>query len=478
MDTNDKPEHDVDELRRFDGRRLIKEAYNIFLNDYYRQFVPDIEKILAVSKERKHYKDPQRHFGLQLGLLRLLQAVEKASSEGNREARKTGDKKLALQSKRNKYIAKAYKEIADGIAWRTLGYSRFRMRVLSQGVYTGHTWGKDVGQTAELKRAATAARNGAFVLMNDITNCLRIGDLTTLPPRDDGRIHVAEIKRKELILASTIAKKIQDKQALDTQEARLIQAQFALDMNIMPMGGKKIPVVPIAPITHDVLPGAAAVMKKAMAAGAASKMLTPYMLFEAMHMPVLADLNDAKALQNMLDKIVRPEGLTPIMKHTNYDRLILSAGGQLMRSTPPYTIYPWPLKTIAKLITGELFVTTTIYFEPLVDAFRALGWELTMNEQAIEDFQPTDDDNLTKDFTGRVLMPYDGSNAYNEAFWLRNPATGFNVPAGDRILQMGTEFTTARYVASVAQTAETIATPERPNPSVKWPDIQDGKRWN
>src|SRR5687767_14746973 len=139
----------LDDLHRFNGLRLITEASSIFMHDYYKQFLPDIEKILAVSKERVHYNDPNRHLSLQMGVLQLLQMVEQASSEGNREARKSGDKEVALQSKRNRYIAKAYKEIADGIAWRTLGYSRFSMRILSQGVYSGHTWGKDSGQSVE-----------------------------------------------------------------------------------------------------------------------------------------------------------------------------------------------------------------------------------------------------------------------------------------------------------------------------------------
>lgn len=133
---------------------------------------------------------------------------------------------------------------------------------------------------------------------------------------------------------------------------------------------------------------------------------------------------------------------------------------------------------IAKLITGELFMTTTIYFEPLQEAFQSFGWELTMHREAIEGYEPNSDEDTTKDFTGRMLMPFDGSPTYNEAFWLRNPTTGFNAPAGDLIVQMGIEFTTARYAASAVQALEAIASPERPNPSARWTDLQDGKRWS
>lgn len=469
---------DITDLHRFDGRRLIKESTDIFMHSYYKQFLPDIEKILAVSKDRSHYKDPHKHLGLQFGVLQLLQQLEKASSEGNRLARKDGDKELALQSRRNRYIAKAYKEIADGIAWRTLGYPRFSMRILGQGVYSGHTWGKDAGQTAELRRAATAASNGVFVLINDVTNCLRIGDLTALPEGKGGHISLAEIKRKELITAHTIAQKIDKSRALDVQEERLIQAQLALDEKVMPMLSQNVPVVPIVPTLHDAMAGAGGVMKKAMQAGISSKMVTPYMHVDALDLAVLAELGDADALKAMLDANSPPQGLEPIMQFSNYDRLVHTAAGQLVRSTPPYTVYPLPLKVITKLITGELFMTTTIYRQPLEAAFKALGWEFRVDRQAIDAYESSTDDDYTADFSGRVLFPYDKPNSYNEMLWLRNPKTGFNMPAGDLVMQMGTEFTTARYAASVARAMEVIATPERPKASYKYPDLQDGKRWN
>lgn len=101
-----------------------------------------------------------------------------------------------------------------------------------------------------------------------------------------------------------------------------------------------------------------------------------------------------------------------------------------------------------------------------------------MDRQSIENYEPSNDEDPTKDFTGRILMPHNGSDAYNEAFWLRNPATGFTAAAGDLIVQMGTEFTTARYIASVVQALEVIATPECPKPRGRWADLQDSKRWN
>lgn len=75
-------------------------------------------------------------------------------------------------------------------------------------------------------------------------------------------------------------------------------------------------------------------------------------------------------------------------------------------------------------------------------------------------------------------MPYDVSVTYNDMFLLRNSSTGFTMPVGDFVLQMATEFTNAQYVASIASAVEAIAAREKPNPSLKYPDLADYRRWN
>jgi hypothetical protein len=121
-------------------------------------------------------------------------------------------------------------------------------------------------------------------------------------------------------------------------------------------------------------------------------------------------------------------------------------------------------------------MTATIYREPLEEAFRALGWELAIDEKAMEGYES--DDDYTKDFTGRTLFPYDNPPSYNAMFLLRNPATEFNMHAGDLIIQMGMEFTTARYAASVAAKLEAMVTSEWLSPAPKYPDLKDTRRWN
>lgn len=448
------------------------------MHDYYRQFLPDIEKTLAASKDRNNYTNPSKHLGLQLGVLKILQTLEQVSSEGNKQSRKDKDEEMALQSKRNKYIAKAFKEIADGVAWRTMDYARFPMRILAQGMYAGHTWGKDSGQTEELRRAAIAASNGVFVLINDVTNCLRIGDLTSLPEGKKGRISIAEIKRKELITAYSIMQKYKKGLALDKQEERLMQAQVALEDKVMPLLSQSIPVMSITPVRHDALAGAGGVMKKAIKIGAEGRMITPYMHVDALDLSILGNFKDTEALQTLLERIAPPKDLEPIMQFSNYDRMIQTASGQLVRSTPPYTVYPWPIKVITKLITGELFMTTTIYRQSLETAFRAFGWEFIVDREAIDAYEAGSEDDYTKDFTGRVLFPYDMQGGHNEMFLLRNPKTGFTMPMGDLLLQMGTEFTTVRYAISVALAVEAAAILQKPKPMLSYPDLRDSRRWN
>lgn len=92
-------------------------------------------------------------------------------------------------------IWRQLKSIADALAWKVFGYQRSIIAALSRADAPGPMYGK-TGLATELEVIETAWReNGQFVLHHDLTNVIRIGDLTIL--HHDGSAWLREIKTNE-----------------------------------------------------------------------------------------------------------------------------------------------------------------------------------------------------------------------------------------------------------------------------------------
>jgi hypothetical protein len=91
-------------------------------------------------------------------------------------------------------LARQLRTVGDGLAWRCLGYDRRMILALSRNESAGPMYGKaglpyELGRITELWK-----QDGHFALHHDLTNCLRIADLTEFT--DDGGALLREIKAK------------------------------------------------------------------------------------------------------------------------------------------------------------------------------------------------------------------------------------------------------------------------------------------
>ena len=92
-------------------------------------------------------------------------------------------------------IWRQLKSIADALAWKVFGYQRNIIVALSRADAPGPMYGK-TGLAAELEAIDTAWReNGEFVLHHDLTNVIRVGDITVLDR--DGWAWLREIKSNQ-----------------------------------------------------------------------------------------------------------------------------------------------------------------------------------------------------------------------------------------------------------------------------------------
>jgi len=84
--------------------------------------------------------------------------------------------------------------IGDGLAWRCLDYDRAMITILGRGQRVAWLSG-DEGWAAELEHLRAEYEAGNFALLNDMTTCIRNGDITARRPEG---INVYEVKAGEL----------------------------------------------------------------------------------------------------------------------------------------------------------------------------------------------------------------------------------------------------------------------------------------
>jgi hypothetical protein len=89
-------------------------------------------------------------------------------------------------------LARQLRSVGDALAWRVFGFHRPFILALCRNDKSGLMYGAE-GLEAERERVEQVWReDGVFALLHDLTNCLRIGDITVFD--DTERPHTLEIK--------------------------------------------------------------------------------------------------------------------------------------------------------------------------------------------------------------------------------------------------------------------------------------------
>lgn len=439
----------------------ILEIVELFSNPYYDTFRPYIKKLLRLSRNKKFMSVPTNHLALQLTILRALEEGDKSVSQGRQLVAAEG-KGQAMQNKRNQTISLAFRLIADGIAWRTLQFNRFHIRVLSQAHSPGPVNDKD-GRAAEVLQAKLVAEQlGHFVIFNDTTNILRVGDLLFINPKTmPRRPAIAEMKKRKMILVTSIGKKIESNKALNKQEVRLLQAQSAILTNTFNNNGKKAPVLDVMPQSiKDKLSKVNKMIVQANKTGSCEGYLTPYMYFSALDLSHFTSKDTDHLKKSGGTKA--PQDLTPLAYWSSYDTIGIYENHEVLRSSAPLTVFPFSVENIIKLIFGELSTQVMIYRDPLIKAFKDLGWDLVINNSALDIYNQNLDKNRIKYFSSHRLFP-EGGFQEGDYMVLVNPKNGFKWPIFNMVTQMTQEFTTAEYIVSQVEEIMRAATPGKVN---------------
>jgi hypothetical protein len=270
-------------------------------------------------------------------------------------------------------VARQLRMVGDGLAWRCFGYDRRVILTLCRNASPGPMYGKE-GLPYELEGIRELWKNdGHFALHHDVTNCLRIADLTEFT--EDG-MWLREIKRRP---HTERAQMDRSQAAVDAlmhdgelpgvrRDARLVQLTGPYATNLAQLD-ELIQMAKDRGCAGTALPQGRALVASSLPAS-----LRRWGADHAEHGRVLADTRQ---------QVIEQAGIATAMHH------IRGVSGDTASRSPimaPWSIYPFAPEECAALICDLLIFETIVAGESLVAGLEqaGLGAELLLRPMDIQ----------------------------------------------------------------------------------------------
>lgn len=197
---------------RYGGVRLFSQGFppdDVFVHPRHQAAQKTLPELIQQLRAAANVKDG---YELQQELIKHIRETEEARNAFSQAVKRMQDAKLPQrgapepQSGRDpshvetwqferdmcERIARQFRCVGDALAWRVFGFERRNIIALCQNAPPG-VWAGKAGVSAELDAVERAYRqDGQFAILHDMTNCLRIGDVTIF--RNDGSRETVEVK--------------------------------------------------------------------------------------------------------------------------------------------------------------------------------------------------------------------------------------------------------------------------------------------
>ena len=310
--------------------------------------------------------------------------------------------------------------IGDGLAWRALGYDRRGITVMGRGTRVGR-FAEERGFAAEVGLIEEAFNeHGVFALHNDLTTCLRYGDVTVIKPRSEPPYREVEIYE---VKAGKLDPNSAQMQRLEKATRLLNQGQVALE------GGSVLNAIPVDVPYRTGLAHLRDLIPKARKQGIAAAQINSCHWIRVFYYPYWhGRLDELEAS----DRAERERLQWPGENEKAFQWLYAAQRMQTRRynspSVAPVSIFPFPIEDVADLMMGH------------VDAMVCLsgaGVEERFAERGLQ---------------ANVFGPPVSSEKFLEASWLvsETEMQGVTIPADIRE-QMLVELTTPECLAKLVK---------------------------
>ena len=263
-------------------------------------------------------------------------------------------------------FANTFRIIGDGIAWRVLGFDRAVLRALAGSQVQQQLL--DPGAVNELNQFARAFDTGkGFAILNAMTNCLAIGDVTAAA--GDGTIDIDEMKS-----SGAGGGRVQK------QKQRMSEVSELIKNGRGKLEGKDVSIVRYnVPLTND-LAELRRMFDEATDVGYSAAMLNEWCYLEAFDFKALAD-DRTKWKEGVSERRKRMEP----WRHAK-DFIMKTNSLDLLSFTPncaPFSVFPFSDRTCAELIVGSKQYTSYLNLAELGQEYKRLGWPV---EKSPEEF--------------------------------------------------------------------------------------------
>jgi hypothetical protein len=373
--------------QRYSIRKNLKpvEMVRYICNPQMRLWRDVIEDYLYISKKR--YKNKLSMFKLQLNILQEIiinikiidgykelekkLIVDEKKGDFSRESFEQDKKHIKSEIYGTNILNKALREIADGIVWKYFNYNRAILCMLADK------------QPIEIIRPDEGTFNNLYefsdvfldhdsvAIYNDITNFLRVGDVTQI--KEDGSIEIIEVKTRK-----------KRGGRITRQKERMSELVEFFNSGLTKYDGKilKIENSNIKQKTYlNLLRNA---IQKARHRGFESLLIGKYLILEIADLSKFNDLTDFISYFESRHKTIQEEwSKKKDLIHSSFfiDKMDYS------KNCAPFSIYPFGIETCTDIMMGRLMIKVLFNFSEILRILRKSGWNI---EDAL-DFKSEDE---------------------------------------------------------------------------------------
>lgn len=373
----------------------------ILASSYYKDWIDYFEKVLRATRSKRHKDKKDVLLALQLKLARIETDLWKLLREA-RERAKTLHEEPNLTDKEKKeldgledhiliheQLIRISRTVCDGIAWRNLGYNRTFLNSSARGFGAGSIDVDSKEFKSEFEWAYRISKGlNSLVLLNDLTRFLRIGDLTEI---NEGVAFIHEIKKYGRDVKNMFTlEKVKGKAKISSQAKRLLELQRIAFENKAKVYGIEIGT---RKINLDLKTNIKKLKK--LFRESEKKFVVSEYVDECIHVEVtnFKAINESKKPVDIEElKKLSPRDTTSdlILIHSNWDTFFSDEKGNFVRSTPPYSIFPFSAKDCTYLMSGYYLVKCSLNVTKLKDILKQYNWEIEERTEADLDKQIAD----------------------------------------------------------------------------------------
>ena len=259
-------------------------------------------------------------------------------------------------------LNKALREIADGIVWRYFDYNRAILYMLADKPPI-ETIRPDQGTINNLYEFSDVFLNhDAVAIYNDITNFLRVGDVTQL--KDDGSIEIIEVKTSK-----------KRGRRITRQKQRMSELVEFFNTGLTNYDGKALKIINSNIKQKTYLGLMRNAIQKAKHRGYESLLLGKYIILEIVDFSKVKDNDNDEFLTFFSSK---HKSIQEEWSERN-DFVFSSFFIDKMdypKNCAPFSIYPFNIETCTNIIMGKLMIRILFNFSEVLRIIKKSGWDI------------------------------------------------------------------------------------------------------